>query len=480
MTRLRSRVQALRALRRFLSRESFDTSTAEGRSEERYRRATLTGVASGAARLVSMAALLISVPVALGYLGAERYGVVVTISALTAMLVFADFGLGNGLMNLVARASGEEDPTTAVRAISSAFVMLVVVAIALTIAFIPIYFAVPWADFMNVTDPVAVAEAGPAVAVLFGSVVLNLPLTLAHRVQLAYQRGFMNAFWNAAASVVALGGLVVAVRLRAGLPVIVLTTIGAPLLANALNWVSLFARQRPDLRPHWARGRVREARALLRVGFLFFVLQLTVAVAYQSDVLVATRLLGPEAATTYSVVYRLFMVLPALVNMLLLPLWPAYTEAIARGDTEWISRTLRRSVGVSLALTGTSSALLLLAAPAVLAAWVGPGVVAPFGLLLGMAIWAVVSNSFNAVALLLNGASVMGFQVVTALTMAIVSVGGSIVLASVFGVSGVIWGTLLAYVACSAIPITLYLPRLLRELPARAARRATLSEGAPA
>ena len=103
----------------------------------------------------------------------------------------------------------------------------------------------------------------------------------------------------------------------------------------------------------------------------------------------------------------------------------------------------------------------------VLRVWVGPQVVAPMGLLVGMAVWAVLSNSFNAVAMLLNGASVIGFQVATALTMSVTSLGASIVLANVFGVSGIVWGTVLAYLLCTALPTALYLPGLLRQLQAR-------------
>jgi O-antigen/teichoic acid export membrane protein len=215
------------------------------------------------------------------------------------------------------------------------------------------------------------------------------------------------------------------------------------------------------------------ARRLLRLGFLFFVLQLTVAVAYQSDILVATRVIGPDAATTYSVTYRLFMIVPTMVNMLLLPLWPAYAESLARGDVQWVKRTLRMSIGLAVLLSGASSLALVVFAPPIIDLWVGPHVHASFALLVGMALWAVIGNSFNAVAMLLNGASVVGFQVATALTMAVTSVGASVLLANIFGVAGVVWGTVLAYVVCTAIPTAVFLPTALRRLATRSIPRPT-------
>jgi len=71
------------------------------------------------------------------------------------------------------------------------------------------------------------------------------------------------------------------------------------------------------------------------------------------------------------------------------------------------------------------------------------------------------------VAMLLNGASIMRFQVITALSMTVVSVTASIVGANAFGVAGIIWGTVLAFVVCTALPTAIYLPGVLRQLGRR-------------
>jgi O-antigen/teichoic acid export membrane protein len=221
------------------------------------------------------------------------------------------------------------------------------------------------------------------------------------------------------------------------------------------------------------------ALGLVRAGVLFFVLQLAVAVAFQSDVVVATHILGPPAAAEYSVTFRLFFLVPTVLSMAYLPLWPAYGEAIARGDVFWLRRTLVRTTLIGAAVTGISSVLLLVFGREVLRVWLGAVFDPPFMLLLGMALWAIVNTSFTSVSMLLNGASILRFQVLIAITMATTSIAGSIILGSHFGLPGVIWGTLLAYVACSAVPTLWYLPRLLRQLDSRAAdtRRGDFQRG---
>jgi hypothetical protein len=70
----------------------FDTSTESGRSKERYRRVVLTAGSSFINKGVTAVTGLISVPLTVHYLGAERYGLWMTISSTIAFLTFADLG----------------------------------------------------------------------------------------------------------------------------------------------------------------------------------------------------------------------------------------------------------------------------------------------------------------------------------------------------------------------------------------------------
>lgn len=79
------------------------------RGSERNRRAALTGVAATVARFVQISTSLITVPLTLRYLGNERFGLWMTISSVLAMAAFADFGIGNGVLNTVAKAFGRDD-----------------------------------------------------------------------------------------------------------------------------------------------------------------------------------------------------------------------------------------------------------------------------------------------------------------------------------------------------------------------------------
>src|SRR4051812_33299361 len=91
---------------RYLRLRSFDTDTAEGRSAERYRRIAWSAVLSAGARGVGILVSFITVPLVIGYLGDERYGMWLTISSLFLVLGPLDLGIGRGLLQVVSEASG--------------------------------------------------------------------------------------------------------------------------------------------------------------------------------------------------------------------------------------------------------------------------------------------------------------------------------------------------------------------------------------
>jgi O-antigen/teichoic acid export membrane protein len=202
----------------------------------------------------------------------------------------------------------------------------------------------------------------------------------------------------------------------------------------------------------------------LRIGVLFLVLQLAVAVAFTSNSIIIAAMLGPSAVATYAVVAKLFMVPTVLVGLALAPLWPAYREALSGGDVLWVRRTFRRSIRLSLSVAGPVSAVLVVLGLPLIGLWVGTSVQPSFGLVLAVGIWTTLGAVGSAISMLLNGAQVMRFQVITAVAMATVSILMSIALTARIGVAGVVWGSIIAFVALSLIPATLYLPRVFARM----------------
>jgi O-antigen/teichoic acid export membrane protein len=444
----------------FFTLRSFDSSAPGGRSQERYRRVALSTLAAFGARGIQILTSLVTVPLTLNYLGLERYGMWMTISSTIAMFSFADLGIGNGLLNAMAEAHGRDDRELAAKYVSSAFFALVGIAIAVGLAFAMAYPLVPWARIFNVRSALGAAEAGPAVAVFVCSFLIATPLGVVQRVRMGYQEAFMDSAWAAAGSVTSLVAALVAVRLQAPLPWLVAAMAAAPATVALLNAAMLFGRQYPWLRPRIAMvGRAAVSR-VVRTGGYFFVLQIAGAVAYQSDSLILAQMLGPEAVTMYAVPMKLFTLAPMVLGFAYTALWPAYGESIVRGDLSWARTTLKRSLMLGLVVALPTSTVLVLLGRPIIRLWLGPQVVPDYLVLVAMGVWAVICAVGGSTSSFLNGAGVLRFQVITASFMMVANIVFSIALTRAVGLSGVIWGSILAQTIFILIPTWFYMRRM--------------------
>jgi len=430
-------------------------SFAEG-IPRRDRRALLTAATSVLARLVALAVALATVRLTINYLGAARYGLWMTVTSITAFLAFSDFGVGNALINRMSAAFSSGDRANAPREVSSAVTLLGAVGAAFLVIGAGLLTILPWARIYNVSG-LAAAEAGPATFALVACFALVLPLGLVQKIQLGFQDGAVSNLWTVVGSALSLALLLVCLAMRLGLPWLVLAVAGGPVIALVLNWTQEFGFSRPWLRPRRDMVDLRIGIRLARTGLLFLGLQLAGTVAFASDNLIAAQVLGPVAVAQYSVTQRVFFVLPALLAVAAVSLWPAYGEALAHSDRRWIRRMLVRSTLLAVGLTALGSLVILVASRSIFDFLVGPALIPPLALTVGFVVWAVLYAFGSVVSMLLNAANVILFQLITAATMAATAIFLKIELSRTIGVAGIIWGTVIAYGLLSVLPTLLYL-----------------------
>ncbi len=180
--------------------------------------------------------------------------------------MFADFGISNGLINLVASAIAKDDRIAAKRAISGSFWSLLLIAGAL---FVIWNFAYPFLNlpaFFNLRSPLAIGEAGPALAALLFCFLLSLPLGAVGETQYGMQEGARNNLWGLVGSILSFVLLLIAMDRHAGLPVLVWALSGPPVLALLLNGVFLFAGKNRDLTPSLFSLDMAASRLLLKLA----------------------------------------------------------------------------------------------------------------------------------------------------------------------------------------------------------------------
>lgn len=439
----------------------FDTSTEAGRSNERHRRIALTAVTSAAAKAITIVTSFVTVPLTLNYLGAERYGLWMTISSVIAMMAFADFGIGNGLMNAVAEAYGKNDKDALKQHIANAMVILGLIAIIILLLFFTTYSFVDWGSFFNVKSQLAIHEATPALAVFVVCFALGIPAGIVQRVQMGLQQGFASSIWQAGGSVLGFLLTLLVIYAKGGLPWLVMSLGGAPVIMLVLNGLFFFVIQRRDLLPALLQISKSGMKRILHGGLLFFILQLTVAIAYTSDNLIIAKVLGPSFVSQYSVVSKLFEGLLMVQGLAIMPLWPAYGEAKARGDKRWIKNTLSKSVYMTLLIIVPVTLALVLLNKQIFAYWIGTSHIISFSLVACYGGWFLLKGVGATYSMFFNGMNVLRLQIILAGIFMISSISAKLYFIIHFGLPGLLIGLILTYSCVSLVPGIYYSKKLI-------------------
>jgi O-antigen/teichoic acid export membrane protein len=386
---------------------------------------------------------LISVPLTFRYLGAESYGIWMVLISIIFAMSFADLGIGNGLVNAISEAYGKDDHQLAKEYLTSAFVMMLGIAVFLAVTGAVSYPFVPWMRLFNVKSEAVAADGARAFLVLYCWFVVSMPLGVVTRAQAGLQQGYISQIVGAIGNVFSLFAVLLVIALHGSLAQLVFASTFGVVVANVLNGWVLF-RKHSWLLPSWNAYRRNWAIKILKLGLLFFVLQCAVTVSFTSDNIVIAQVMGAAAVALYAVPQKLFSTVSMVIGMANAPLWPAYGEAIARRDVAWVRRVFFASMRVTLAISVPLCTLLALAGPWILRVAVGKSLHASVSLLVVLAVWAIINAISTVIAMLLNGAGVLKAQAIVWVFSSLANLALSIYFTRRLGVIGVCLGSIIS------------------------------------
>jgi O-antigen/teichoic acid export membrane protein len=318
----------------------------------------------------------------------------------------------------------------------------------------------------NVETDVAKAEAGPTVAVFMATFLVGLPFCVVQRVQVGYQEGAASNLWQSGGNALALVLVLVAIYFEAGLPLLVAAMAGSPLLVLLVNFTVYFSHSRPWLAPNWRGFSFEHASRLIRTGLLFFVLQTLTLVGASTDNLVITHALGPASVATYAVCMRLATVL-SFTQFFITPLWPAFGEAMTRGNFAWAERAMWRTMRFTLMIAVPVAVLMSVFGKWIISKWVGPAVIPSTTLLLGFSAWTLLVGYGGILSVFLNSGNWLSRQVKLYTLATVVSFALKLLLVRVWGEGGVVWATVIAYGVLFTLPATWLVKTIFRECNAK-------------
>lgn len=418
---------------------------------ERRTAIVLSAVAGLMSKSVNFVMLFAVVPLTLPHLGAERFGVLMTVLGYGALFSFVDLGIGSALIRETARSNVEDEPEKMRDLLGSGLVLLVLIGLLfsgvllVTARLLPVDLLFRW------LPPVHAAETRQALtvfALIFG---VALPLQGLQKIYHGFQRAYLTHAASAILSLLALAALYFYPRDTLTMPVIVAWVYGLPALAPLLVLPSFLSRRLSGYRPSWSGG-LECTRLLLRSGGLYLLLQVGYVLGWSIDGSLTSGMLGASSAGVLAVVQRLFQLVTVPLGLLNAPLWPAYSDAVARGDKAFLRKMLKRSMLFTMTLAGLAALVILVFKEQIISVWFGKQLTIPVGLLVLAAVMAVLEATGTAFAMYLNGLHILKPQLFVAGSFILICLPIKYLLIDAYALEGLVASTIFCYLVCVVLP----------------------------
>jgi O-antigen/teichoic acid export membrane protein len=308
------------------------------RGRHRARRLKLAVYSSLASKVSTIGLQLVAFPIAIRAVSPQQFASYSVMAGLLSFIGLCDLGLGPALTQRIAIAHANGEETKQASLLSSG--LLVIVAMlacgwAAGAGVLHLSQLTPWLASRGVSPAMVVVVA------VIGSVqLLSSPFL---RAQAGYQELHIYNLFGVAGNAVAACGLILVARLEPS-PIAFLVAVYGTAALTQLSTAAAFLVRRP----HLLRGLFSPALTLLPPLFLdgiqFAFPQVIVPIILREGpkLMLFRKGLLIETAK-YGILIQIMTLASGLIVMFTQPLFPALTDAEARGDRSWIDATFRRT-----------------------------------------------------------------------------------------------------------------------------------------
>lgn len=320
---------------------------------------------------------LLLIPLTIGYVSTEVYGIWLTLSSIMVWLNFFDVGFTLGLKNKLTEAIALEDWQKGRSLVSTTYFMMIVIFIPLTII---LEFLVPhinWYHFLNINVNYN-QEVTNVVQILVAFIGLNMIFNVLTAVVSAFQKVALSTAFNVIGQFVSLFIIFVLTKTVSPSLVSLALAMSVPsLLVLSIASIFLYSSSFILVRPSVKQINYDYIKELFTLGYKFFIIQIQFIVLYQSTNILISNITGPNDVTIYNVAYKYLSVGMLVFNIILGPLWPAITDAYTKKDFIWMKSIYSKIKKIYL-LMALLIIIMVAISPVVYKIWVGSHVNMPF------------------------------------------------------------------------------------------------------
>lgn len=386
---------------------------------------------------ISIFVSMMLVPMTLGYVSSELYGIWLTLSSVMVWMGFFDVGFTLGLKNRLAEAIARNDWKEGKTLVSTTYFMMLLI-------FIPIFIVgeilipfVDWAAFLNVSDSYN-HEIVETMHVMLACFCLQMIVGVLTAVISAFQKVALSSLFPVLGNILSLFAIYIMrmtcppslVMLAFAISVMYIVVI---VVASIVLYSTSFKQVSPSMR----MIETSKVKNLFNLGAKFFLIQIQSVVLYQTTNILISNVAGPTEVTEYNIAYKYLGISMMVYNIVLGPLWPAFTDAYVKKDYTWMRNTYSNMQKAYL-LSDAILLIMVVVSQLVYSLWIGDTPHISFSMTVAVAIYMAAHNWDQLQVYLINGIGAIKLQTFVTLFGLFFHIPMSFFLGNYFGGIGVI------------------------------------------
>lgn len=333
------------------------------KGHERTVKAKKNIIASVFLKGASIVIGFLMVRITLNYLDQTKYGIWLTVTAITAWISFFNIGLGGGLKNRLAMAFAKEDYELGKIYVSTTYAILTIIISIVAIFFFIFNSYIDWVEILN-TEKTFAHEISSLVLIVFGSFFLSFVLNLIEIVLRADQRPALADLFGPLGKFLTLILVFALIKMST-------TTNGSlvylgwilsivPILVLTVGSIYFYRNDYKKIAPSIKYVKFGYAKDLLNLGVKFFFITISMLIMFESSNIIISHYFGPAEVTPYNIANKLFSTIIMLFTIFASPFQVAFTEAWVKEDIVWVRKTIKGLFKMWLGLVALALVLYLI------------------------------------------------------------------------------------------------------------------------
>lgn len=408
---------------------------------------------------ISILIQLLLVPLTLGYLSTELYGIWLTLSSILIWINFFDVGFTLGLKNKLAEAIAIGDLKKGKALVSTTYFMMIIIFVPLCIILELILPHINWSTFLNVNQ-IYNEQLVEVMRVLIVCFCLQMIFNVISSILAACQKVALSSAFPVIGNFLALIAIYLLTKFsQPSLLNLALAISYLPIIVYFISSIIFFSGKLKAIRPSFKAIDTSLIKDILNLGVRFFIIQIQLIVLYQSTNILISNIASPADVTSYNIAYKYLSIALMLFNIILGPLWPAFTDAYTKKDYAWMNNVYKRMTKIC-ALLIIAIIIMVILSPIAYHIWIGDKTNVPITMTIAVAVYVIIHSWDSLQVMLINGTGCVGLQTRVTLIGLVLHIPLSLLLGKHIGAFGVVISMTIINIIYSII-FTLQIRKLL-------------------